>query len=629
MLLNSKINRMDSGQFDNYDSRFMQQPRTFQQQEIQQVQQDPQINREEYQNNQFINQNEESLQSQQVQNRPKQQTQYFNDEVEEIQYEQESENGSQKNNIQENEPLELNPQLRDGPIVKRQCTNLSWLIFFIFSTCIMIAIATVSSVFGHPDRLTQPYDPSGRACGVDNGVEDAPYIYMAVPYEGYFHRSVCVRECPNWSDSETSVTQLDCVTNNQVSTCYETLPINNCNFPSGCSSSDDLENAVFIYSTSVYFGRICLSSDTDIIENTQLSQVFDVTRLQQYFSDLLVARWALTGSAFIAYTFGFSFCVLMIFLPHILTWLGVIVYFLMVALLGVVFMMKGQDFKTLQQEAEDPTAENSYYLDSIYLRTLSYVFFGIFILSFVGLICIFKHLKLAIKIIKTAQQFVKDTLEIIWIPALLGISLIGQWAIWITIFLYGFSCGKLVNLSENELGPFGTLDVYDGADSMLWYWFLGGLLTHAVLMVLGYIDKQARPLKEEQEPSEIAKCISRCLLCFMGCYENCIKYMNKSGYVYVAITGDDFMKSSKLAYQVYERNAQKYETIIGTAFSIDAILQCAQFDEEIYQPIDLAAQHTPSALLEFMNEMGIFDTHFKSRNSVLSKQFYSEAISQD
>jgi hypothetical protein len=31
-------------------------------------------------------------------------------------------------------------------------------------------------------KITVPYDPDGKGCGVDNGYTDYPYIYFASPH---------------------------------------------------------------------------------------------------------------------------------------------------------------------------------------------------------------------------------------------------------------------------------------------------------------------------------------------------------------------------------------------------------------------------------------------------------------
>lgn len=40
--------------------------------------------------------------------------------------------------------------------------------------------------------------------------------------------------------------------------------------------------------------------------------------------------------------------------------------------------------------------------------------------------------------------------------------------------------------------------------------------------------------------------------------------MNKSGFIYIALTGKGFYASARYAYNLIERNAGKYGTVIGT-----------------------------------------------------------------
>lgn len=51
--------------------------------------------------------------------------------------------------------------------------------------------------------------------------------------------------------------------------------------------------------------------------------------------------------------------------------------------------------------------------------------------------------------------------------------------------------------------------------------------------------------------------------CCIGCFECWLKYMNKTAYIYIGLTGESFYSSAKYAYNLIERNAGKYGTVIG------------------------------------------------------------------
>jgi hypothetical protein len=73
----------------------------------------------------------------------------------------------------------------------------------------MIGIAGYGFKNGKPNRLTYPYDPDNKACGLDAGYEESKYIYFPVPAFKLVGRSVCVKECPTLSAIATSPTNGD------------------------------------------------------------------------------------------------------------------------------------------------------------------------------------------------------------------------------------------------------------------------------------------------------------------------------------------------------------------------------------------------------------------------------------
>ena len=69
------------------------------------------------------------------------------------------------------------------------------------------------------------FDGDGMACGLDTGYEDYPYIYFTFPWDGYMNKSVCVSECPTWSQSnnQDKPQQLKCIPNQMVTSCDELI----------------------------------------------------------------------------------------------------------------------------------------------------------------------------------------------------------------------------------------------------------------------------------------------------------------------------------------------------------------------------------------------------------------------
>lgn len=63
---------------------------------------------------------------------------------------------------------------------ERKKTDVVCLILFIVFNIVMLGIAIYSWTNGNFSKLTTPYDPDGKGCGVD--YKDYPYIYFASPH---------------------------------------------------------------------------------------------------------------------------------------------------------------------------------------------------------------------------------------------------------------------------------------------------------------------------------------------------------------------------------------------------------------------------------------------------------------
>lgn len=76
----------------------------------------------------------------------------------------------------------------------RECRDILFCLLFTASVLAMAAIAIYGFSKGAPNRLLYPYDPDGKACGLD--FTDRPYIMFPVPSLQCISKSVCVSKCP-------------------------------------------------------------------------------------------------------------------------------------------------------------------------------------------------------------------------------------------------------------------------------------------------------------------------------------------------------------------------------------------------------------------------------------------------
>lgn len=103
----------------------------------------------------------------------------------------------------------LRPDVRDGPIEKRKCTDVICCLIFTLFLIAWFVCGFYGFSEGEPELLTYPYDSSRNQCGKPgDDAEDYDYIYFPYPLPGYLDYTVCVKDCPEEYDSV-----VDCYTN--------------------------------------------------------------------------------------------------------------------------------------------------------------------------------------------------------------------------------------------------------------------------------------------------------------------------------------------------------------------------------------------------------------------------------
>lgn len=100
----------------------------------------------------------------------------------------------------------------NGPIQKRKCTNLSFLICFIIGNCILIGLTCYIFLNGDPGRLSKGYDLRAHICGVSN-LNSKPFMYF--PNKTTTDWSLCIEACPYYYYSNYY-----CIYDNKNSTKY-------------------------------------------------------------------------------------------------------------------------------------------------------------------------------------------------------------------------------------------------------------------------------------------------------------------------------------------------------------------------------------------------------------------------
>ncbi len=65
-----------------------------------------------------------------------------------------------------------------------------------------------------------------------------------------------------------------------------------------------------------------------------------------------------------------------------------------------------------------------------------------------------RDIRLAIAVVKTATQYVRDTLMAMIVPIVMAVAVLAWWALWIPGFVYLYSWGTF---SKSNYGPFAQV----------------------------------------------------------------------------------------------------------------------------------------------------------------------------
>lgn len=190
----------------------------------------------------------------------------------------------------------------------RKCRDVIWCLIFLALLGAMGYAGAIGLMKGDPNLLAAPFDKDGHQCGLDDGYESFPKIYISNfltdPSEITF---VCVKECPRTSSQE-----LPCKTTSSVTDCSQ-LKI----YPSD---------------TIVH-----LCYPKDIIEDFDFDVFMDVSVIQEYFSDLREGWPLILGMFGIALILSLLFSVFVRFCAGCFVWTFIVLFELLQICIGGVF----------------------------------------------------------------------------------------------------------------------------------------------------------------------------------------------------------------------------------------------------------------------------------------------------
>jgi hypothetical protein len=102
---------------------------------------------------------------------------------------------------------------------ERGCTDVPFLILFLCFVGSMGYVTFIGFKEGDLPKLLAPLDGENHFCGVDEGFEEYPFLFIAdftqTTVNGIFDSGVCVKECPKLAtdavECKATATIADCV----------------------------------------------------------------------------------------------------------------------------------------------------------------------------------------------------------------------------------------------------------------------------------------------------------------------------------------------------------------------------------------------------------------------------------
>lgn len=129
----------------------------------------------------------------------------------------------------------------------------------------------------------------------------------------------------------------------------------------------------------------------------------------EIFADIMISKWVILISIFIAALMTFVYSYLMHFCAQVLSWISVVL--IQIMLVGIGYF--AWDYRRDQTDLDPTYADESMSTWLKWITWLSWIFAGIY---YIVIICNFQSLRLAVAVIQTASSFVADTKRLMLVP---------------------------------------------------------------------------------------------------------------------------------------------------------------------------------------------------------------------
>ncbi|KAI8854903.1 plasma-membrane choline transporter-domain-containing protein [Chytridium lagenaria] len=486
-----------------------------------------------------------------------------------------------------------------GPIDKRRCHDLVFLIIFIAFWVGMFIVAQTGFKYGDPNKIIQPRDSFGNYCGSgpknNSGpdLRDRPNLYYFNPISPGMLPSVCVKECPTTTGITTP--------SNAICT-YGIIPNE---FTLGPFIAT-LKCAPVIFSSNAILGRcIPLNAGTDMLKllnetagtmpgGALIGQTTQT--LQVMVSDIMKTWQFLVGAVFTSVVVTFLWLFLLRFVAKAMVWTTI-------ALVNLIFLGLAEIYYHGTEAGHDSENNKTMFTGAMYG---TYVCLGLFGVMLLLTLIMRKRIRIAVEIIKEAARTVGKMPFIMFFPLFIWAAIAILFVYFLFVLLYTASIDdfsgtvevnfvgntlrdKYVPLYLNLYHVFGFLWTFNfllGLNQLTiaggfatYYWTLdkrairvfpvlrsfyralryhlgsvafGSFLIAVVQMirvVLWFIGRKVKKSK-----IKCLMCIITCIDCCLAAIAKIVKWINKNAYIKIAIDGKSFCRSCASAFGLIIRN---------------------------------------------------------------------------
>lgn len=499
-----------------------------------------------------------------------------------------------------NEPDE---KLANGPIEKRGCTDILCCLIFVAFFWGWIGCTIWGFSNGNPGLIGRGYDIDGNICGYTSGFGSYELLYFVAPPST--SKTVCVSSCPDGTNTMYWAP-------NTVYTASATVQLYGaCTMGAG---------TICNYNSVSYFDRACLPTATLTAFSAVTSAVESMDTLSNWISDIRTTWKIIVASMALAIFLGFVYMFFVRFCAGVMIWGAIFGIWITSVILGAFYYTGAKsisDLSSTYATGSNSSGTNSSKTTNYVLAYTAWAFAGI---MFLFVCCTYSRIKLAIAIIKAAADYVKSTPQIMLVPPVMLLVLIGFYVYCAISAIYLFSSGDSTKLAGTQFGSFtydnntkyvilytifGILwgNAFIGAASQLiiagscciWYFSqpqgahstvsrsvyrffryhigtvaFGSLLVaiiQAIRLILAYIQAKVAKSDKDKKRMCLLTWILKCAQCYVACFERFIKFINKNAYIQTALSGKNFCLAAKDAFFLIVKNPIRF----GMVHSIGGI----------------------------------------------------------